>query len=224
MQLFIPALLLLSLTLPAQNTSPTIEWAKCYGGSGNEYAFSIQQTTNSGYIVAGYTTLNDGEVSGNHGNYDYWLLKLDAGGNTIWTKCYGGSNDDYATSIQQTTDGGYIVVGGLYSTDGDISDNHGHMDYWIVKLNPDTVTGITPVITGNDCRIFPNPSTGSFTVTGKDIQSIRMTDTNGKTVRLLGRNEIKTVNRISLGDKAKGIYFMKVITGNRTVVQKVVVE
>ncbi len=86
-------------------------WKKTYGGSGDDIARSIQQTTDGGYIVVGYTNSNNGNVSGNHGKNDYWIVKLDASGNIQWQKIYGGSDDDIAFSIQQTSDGGYILAG-----------------------------------------------------------------------------------------------------------------
>ena len=112
-----------------------IVWQKCMGGSSYEYAHSIQQTTDGGYIVAGCTISNDGDVLGNHGWPDYWVVKLDDTGNVLWQKCLGGSNPDYAFSIQQTTDGEYIVAGRTQSNDGDVSGNHGYDDFWVVKLN-----------------------------------------------------------------------------------------
>jgi len=113
-------------------------WQKCLGGSSDEYASGIQQTRDGGYIVTGRTQSNDGEVSDNHGNQDYWVVKLDHAGTILWQKCLGGSNADSAESIQQTEDGGYIVSGYTQSTDGDVTDNHGSADYWVVKLNPDS--------------------------------------------------------------------------------------
>jgi hypothetical protein len=112
-------------------------WQKSLGGSGSEFAQSIQQTGDGGYIIAGESTFNDGDVSGNHGYSDYWIVKLDAGGGMQWQKSLGGSGNDYAQSIQQTGDGGYIVAGYSDSNDGDISGNHGVVDYWIVKLDED---------------------------------------------------------------------------------------
>ena len=112
-----------------------INWANCYGGSSNDVAMSIQQTTDGGYIVAGFTDSNDGDVTGNHGSYDYWVVKLNTAGTLEWQKCLGGSGYDEARSIQQTTDGGYIVAGFTDSNDGDVTGNHGGSDYWIVKLN-----------------------------------------------------------------------------------------
>ncbi len=116
-----------------------IIWNKLLGGSNDDFARSIQQTTDGGYIISGYSYSSaNGDVSGtNHGGYDYWIVKLDALGNIVWNKLLGGSNDDYVSSIQQTTDGGYIISGySDSSANGDVSGtNHGSGDYWIVKLN-----------------------------------------------------------------------------------------
>ncbi len=118
-------------------TAPSIQWQKTLGGSSWDFANSIRQTTDKGYIVAGYTSSNDEDVTGNHGNEDYWIVKLDAAGNKVWQKTLGGSGNDEAHSIQQTTEGGYIVAGFTESNDGDVTGNHGNTDYWIVKLDAD---------------------------------------------------------------------------------------
>ncbi len=136
---FITILLALILFNGVNNKSlaqaPTIEWQKCLGGSNDDWAYSIQQTSDSGFIVAGYTESSNGDVSGNHGDYDYWVVKLNSSGDILWQKCLGGTNVDQAFSIQQTSDGGFIVAGGTFSNDGDVSGNHGNSDYWVVKLN-----------------------------------------------------------------------------------------
>ena len=110
-------------------------WQKSLGGSSYEYANAIKQTSDSGYIVAGYSASSDGDVSANHGEEDYWIVKLDQDGNIIWEKSLGGSSYDEAYDVQQTSDGGYIVVGASRSSDGDVTGNHGWLDYWIVKLD-----------------------------------------------------------------------------------------
>ncbi len=112
-----------------------IQWQKCLGGTGLDKAWSIQQTPDAGYIVAGYTKSNDGDVAGNHGDYDAWVVKLDNAGAIQWQKCLGGTGSDSGNFIQQTTDGGYIVVGPTTSTDGDVAGNHGGNDVWVVKLD-----------------------------------------------------------------------------------------
>jgi len=113
----------------------TVLWKKNYGGSSFDEAFAIKQTADRGYIVTGYTESNDIDVSGNHGNKDVWLLKLDSIGEIQWQKCLGGSNWDEANDIQLTIDGGFVLVGRSGSTDGDVTGNHGSWDYWVVKLS-----------------------------------------------------------------------------------------
>ncbi len=117
------------------DASGTIQWQKCLGGSKTERANSIQQTADGGYIVAGYTDSNDGDVSGNHGDDDSWIVKLDESGSIQWQKSLGGSEWEKPYSIQQTTDGGYIVAASTRSNDGDVSGYHGEGDNWIVKLD-----------------------------------------------------------------------------------------
>ena len=116
-----------------------IEWIRDYGGTGNEEAWSIDQTTDGGYIVGGYSGSSDGDAAGNAPWYmDYWVIRLDADGNLVWQNMYGGSNYDYATSISCTADGGFIVGGYSGSKDSDVTGTHwGGSDYdmWVVKLD-----------------------------------------------------------------------------------------
>ena len=127
--------------------APNIQWQKCLGAFnsydslvgnfhfGDETARSIIKTQDGCYILAGETSGNDGDVFGNHGSVDFWVVKMDLNGNIIWQKCLGGLNDEYANDIIQTSDGGYLIVGGSESNDGDVFGNHGGVDFWVVKLN-----------------------------------------------------------------------------------------
>ncbi|MBF0329138.1 MAG: BACON domain-containing protein [Nitrospirae bacterium] len=111
------------LTLIFANISFAEEqWAKTFGGSGREEAYSVEQTSDGGYIVAGYTD------SFGAGNEDVWVMKFDASGNIMWQKTYGGTDSDWANSIKQTSDGGYIVAGVTYSFGA------GSSDIWVLKL------------------------------------------------------------------------------------------
>ena len=114
-----------------------MEWQRSLGGSDNDYPTSISQTTDGGYIVAGWSKSADGNVTGNHGERDFWIVKLTSAGAIEWEKSLGGSGDDEAASILQTTDGGYVVAGRSRSDDGDVIGHHGatdSSDAWIVKL------------------------------------------------------------------------------------------
>jgi hypothetical protein len=109
-----------------------------------DYARSIQQTSDGGYIVAGTTSSNDGDVTGNHGDGDIWVVKLSPTGDIQWQRCFGGSNLDSASSIQQTSDGGFVFSGSTGSYDGDVIENPVRMGFWIVKI-PNTIpTPISP--------------------------------------------------------------------------------
>jgi uncharacterized delta-60 repeat protein len=94
-------------------------WAKTYGSAESDYAYSVEQTSDDGYVVAGYTDFSGG------GNTDLWVLKLNSNGTVAWQKRYDVAGYDYARSIQQTIDGGYIVAG---YTSGDL---------WVLKLDSD---------------------------------------------------------------------------------------
>ena len=92
---------------------------KSLGGSEDDWAYAIKQTIDGGFVVAGHSKSNDVDVSGNHGGWDYWVVKLDATGNLVWQKSLGGSDDDEAYAVIETIDGGFIIAGGSDSNDGD---------------------------------------------------------------------------------------------------------
>jgi len=104
----------------------TVAWQRTYGGTGDDIAGHIQQTSDGGYIMAGGTN------SFGAGGSDFWVLKLNPFGGVAWQKTYGGTGDEGASSIQQTTDGGYIVAGETNSFGAG-----GRGDFWVLKLNPD---------------------------------------------------------------------------------------
>lgn len=112
-----------------------IQWKNCFGGSEDDFPKCVRQTTDGGYIIAGYTNSDNGNVSKNNGRTDIWVVKLKPNGNINWKKCLGGSKNDYSYSIRETPDGGYILAGGTYSGDGNVTENRGSSDLWIVKLS-----------------------------------------------------------------------------------------
>ncbi len=117
------------------DTTGELEWQHNYGGADNDIATAVLQTNDGGYIVAGGTVSFDGQVSGNHGAEDAWVLRLDQLGNILWKKTYGGTLNERAESIQPTSDGGFVLSGYSQSDDGDLTDNKGDFDYWVFKIN-----------------------------------------------------------------------------------------
>ena len=114
-----------------------ILWDKNYGGSNNDYAFSVARTTDNGFIVAGRTDSTDQDVSGNHGYSDGWVLKVDINGDLDWAKCYGGTLDDEINSVIQISTGEYAFLGSTKSADGDVPGNKGDRDFLFMLLDED---------------------------------------------------------------------------------------
>jgi len=121
------------------DASGNIQWQNTIGGSGDDYALSISQTSDGGYIVGGSSNSNiSGDKTENsRGGLDYWILKLDGSGNISWQKTYGGDQPEFETRVIQTNDGGYFVSG--YSDSniaGDKTDpTNGQRDFWALKLD-----------------------------------------------------------------------------------------
>jgi len=132
-------------------------WTRTFGGSDHDYGFSVAQTSDGGYIVAGRT------YSFGAGSWDFYLVKTDAVGNTIWTRTYGGSDWDSGESVTQTTDGGYIVAGGTESFGA------GYEDVYLVKTDADGDTLWTRTYGGDlwDCgHTIANTTDGGYIVAG----------------------------------------------------------
>ncbi|MCX6353681.1 MAG: S8 family serine peptidase [Candidatus Aureabacteria bacterium] len=125
-------------------------WAKSFGGISDDDPSSIQQTSDGGYIVGGYT-YESGVPSS-----DFLVLKLDSSGNQIWARTLRGRGYDYASSIQQTSDGGYVVAGGT----GASYYGSGNMDVLIFKLDSSGNIPHCSYIESIDLAVtIPSPST-----------------------------------------------------------------
>ena len=191
-----------------------IEWQNNIGGSNYDTFYSIEQTSDGGYILVGYSDSNiSGDKTENsNGYYDYWIIKTDATGNIQWQNTIGGSDYDRLHSIQQTTDGGYILGGRSSSNiSGDKTENSiGGNDYWIIKLYPDTTTSIIQFpIYQLSISISPNPVTDKLNVilNNKELSEIILYDISSR--KLLQK---KFTNSVSLNTEqlSKGIYIYEV--------------
>ena len=118
-----------------------MEWSKTFGGLYEDWAGSVQQTSDGGYIITGYTSHSLYGVESDIHVSDVWIIKTDSKGNKEWDKTFGGSYGDKALSVQQTSDGGYIIAGHTVSG---IARN---CDIWLIKLGPGETPEITPTPT-----------------------------------------------------------------------------
>ncbi len=143
---------------------PSGTWAKTYGGTILDQALSIQQTSDGGYIVAGDT------LSFGAGGYDLWVLKLNSNGDVIWQKTYGGASTDRFQSLQQTSDGGYILAG-LTESFGT-----GNWHIWVLLLKLDSNGG---VIWAKTYGALYNPPCALQSMGGCYYYSIQQTSDGG---------------------------------------------
>jgi len=161
--------------IKTDNNGDTL-WTRTYGSTDEDYGNSVQQTSDGGYIIAGYT-------GSFFTNYDVYLIKTNPDGDILWTRTYGTTDDDYGNSVQQTSDGGYIIAGytGSFFTDYNV---------YLIRTNPDGDTlwtrtyGTTDHDYGNSVQ---QTSDGGYIIAGYtgmfmvDIYLIK-TDGDGNTL------------------------------------------
>ena len=177
------------------NASGDTLWTRTYGGTGYDDGNSVQPALDGGYIIAG-TTPSPGP-----GGYDFYLIRTGDSGDTAWTRTYGGAYDDEGRSVQQTSDGGYIIAG--YSN----SFGAGDYDVYLVKTDENGSPGVEekgsgrPVAAGS-LKATPNPFNSFATIPGYEGERFSVYDISGKMVgTCLG-------NRVGEG-LAPAVYFVK---------------
>jgi hypothetical protein len=140
-RVFFITLFLVSCSKDKDNSTPQIpdievDDVKTLGGSKNESAQAVVNTTDGGYAILGHAQSMDGDVTNkSNESYDYWVLKYDSTNQLQWQKTYGGSDDDRGADLIQTSDGGYAIIGKSKSNDLEVSENAGFDDFWVSKLD-----------------------------------------------------------------------------------------
>ena len=114
-----------------------LQWRRYFGGTNNDRAHAVVESHSGGYIMAGFAESNDFDISNTRGSYDFWVVKVSVTGELLWEHSYGGAGIEIAYDIARTKDQAYVVVGNTFSSDTDVSENHGESDVWMIKINDD---------------------------------------------------------------------------------------
>jgi uncharacterized protein YjdB len=160
-----------------------LQWEKTFGGIGNNYAYSVQQTSDGGYILAGgtYSSGNGGQAC---------LIKTDAQGNLQWEKTFGGSSYKCFYSVQQTPDEGYVLVGGKYPSEGS-------SQAYLVKLGSDSLLPVESISAYPDIINLAVGETQQLTVTAT-LSDSTTKDVTGSAAYSIDNASVATVNNSGL--------------------------
>lgn len=128
----------LFISTPSTASAPDTLWTRTYGGSAPDAGYSVQQTSDGGFIIAGCT------YSFGEGDDDIYLVRTDSLGDTLWTRVYGGTSDDAGFSVRQTSDDGFIIVGGT------VSFGAGDVDVYLIRTDANGTPLWTKTFGGTD--------------------------------------------------------------------------
>jgi Secretion system C-terminal sorting domain len=183
-----------------------LSWQKSLGGSAEDNAEPGSITKSAdGYLISSTSSSNDGDVTGNHGSSDYWLVQIDSLGTIKWQKSLGGTGADAAGTSLQTSDYGFIVCGGGASSSGDITGNKGSDDFWVAKLSGLTAVANAEIV-NNEVVVYPNPSQGLVTLrSAAKMWKLEVVNAMGEKIYSAEVNSNEA--RVDMSHQAKGVYF-----------------
>jgi hypothetical protein len=211
-------------------------WQKCLGGagsgigagSGSDIANDVQQTSDGGFVLAGTVnsgTTGNGDITGYHGNAgtDFWVVKLDDMGSIEWEKCLGGSGEEDAHGIVQSSDGGYVIAGREQSVDGDVNDPDGsYQKQWLVKLLGNG-TGIAESAGGALPTLYPVPSRGVVHVADAPVGGrMSIIGPAGRTMR--STTIAQADEAIPTEGLADGLYVVRIADHGQVIERKMLIE
>jgi hypothetical protein len=156
----------------------SIKWDKTIGGNSRDELHDAQSTLDGGFLLGGlsYSNMSGDKSENGKGDYDYWIVKIDASGNKLWDKTWIGNNRDELNDIQITSDGGFLLAGSSESAMGDdkTENSKGNYDYWVIKIKLDPITGVFtvyPTIGNLDC-IFIDTSDAMYLPATVTVQEL----------------------------------------------------
>jgi len=158
------------------SSTGAIQWKKCYGGSSVDYFSKVEQTADGGFLFAGSTLSNDGDLTNYNGNGDVWAVKTNSAGVIQWQKRIGGSSGEQLEFLYQDTNGSFLLGGFTSSWDGDFNSqfSYGANDAWLAKLSPTGSLSGVKVYGGSNSDFFKNcikSADGNYLISGGTLST-----------------------------------------------------
>lgn len=225
------------------------QWDRTLGGTGGDYLYTVQQTTDKGYILGGSSNSNAllEKSENSKGLYDNWIVKLDAGGNLQWDKTYGGARSDKLSGIREISANQYVL--GATSNSGVSGDksagtvnNSGLNDFWILRLTAaagkqsvsESTNSIAISSNTSDAitqklfmRVSPNPASSlavvSYEIATASKASLVVYDVNGKVIVNRSILNSKGTENVDLTKFAAGTYYFA-LSGNQSTVTSALIK
>jgi len=198
-------------------------WVTTFGGTSDDYGYSVQETFDGGYIVGGSTN------SFGAGVYDVYLAKTDSAGDLLWDVTYGGTSDDWSNSVQQTSDSGFVVAG--YTN----SSGAGGGDVYLIKTDENGLTGIHEQdrkpktenrrLLQNQPNPFQKSTIISYSLPSATEVTLEVYDLTGRLVEtLVNERQDPGIHQVRWNrkDNPSGVYFFRLQTGDFTDTKKMI--
>ncbi|RZN83794.1 MAG: hypothetical protein EVB11_03480 [Winogradskyella sp.] len=119
------------------DASGNLQWSRYFGGNFTDTPVGAVEMNDGGFIIAGGSDSEDTDISANKGTYDFWVVRVNADGDLVWEKSFGGTETDEARAMVKANDGNIVIVGETRSNDLDVSSNNGAADFWLIKISTD---------------------------------------------------------------------------------------
>ncbi|MDI6839662.1 MAG: T9SS type A sorting domain-containing protein [bacterium] len=224
--------------LPLLSKIAVAGWEKTYGGPDSDRGYSVAQTLDGGYIITGYT------YSFGAGFGNVYLIKVNSTGDTIWTKTYSGTDDDYGNSVAQTKDSGYIIAGATHSYGA------GGFDVYLIKVDAqgveETIKSEIRIPDDEVLEVYPNPFRKKTVIRAQGLgrglinqtPTLQIYDLTGRLVKSFSLitpqdpsdNHLSLITAVSwdgtdlAGNEVEsGVYFCKLIAGDNSITKKIIV-
>ncbi|MDO5509482.1 MAG: T9SS type A sorting domain-containing protein [Weeksellaceae bacterium] len=201
------------------STLGEVIYSKNYGGTDIDRLYSIAKTHTGGTVAVGTTYSNNVDVTSNQGSNDFWVIEVDDEGTLLWQSTYGGSGGETALTVVPLTNGNFLVGGATSSTDGDISENLGNTDGWMIYIGENLSTA--EVAANNTLNVYPNPVKDQLFVKSElPVLKTSIIDMSGRVLNTAKHNS----QQVSLNTSAllPGVYILSIETEAGVQTQKII--